>query len=277
MLPSTRSSATRSARPSCDVDEEEAASWRDAAAAVLIPRDEDLGVHCQSEGFTDHDVWNFEGTAPDQYPLMLHFPYFDLYRKQVLKQADLVLAMHLCGDSFSAEQKAGNFAYYERLTVRDSSLSASTQAVMAAEVGHLELAYDYLCEAALIDLDDLQHNTRDGMHIASLAGTWLGAVAGFGGMRDHGGVLRFTPRLPEALSRLAFRLGFRGRRLLVEVEHDRATYSLLDGEAIEIVHHGRKARLEPRRAISRKIHRAPVREAPSQPHGRAPQRRGRPS
>ncbi len=259
------------------VDEEEAASWRDAGAAVLIPRDEELGVHCQSEAFTEHDVWDFEGTAPEQYPLLAHFPYFDLYRKQVLKQADLVLAMHLCGDSFSAEEKARNFAYYERLTVRDSSLSASTQAVMAAEVGHMQLAYDYLCEAALIDLDDIQHNTRDGMHIASLAGTWLGAVAGFGGMRDHGGVLRFTPRLPDALRRLAFRLCFRGRRLLVEVEHGQATYSLLEGEAIEIVHHGRRATVEPRRALSRKINPAPVREPPSQPAGRAPQRRGRPS
>src|SRR5205823_8366852 len=121
--------------------------------------------------------------------------------KQVVKQADLVLAMHMCGDAFSDEEKARNFAYYEALTVRDSSLSACTQAVLAAEVGHLELAYDYLAEAALMDLDDLEHNTRDGLHIASLAGAWVGAVAGLGGMRDHGGVLQFTPRLPDALNR----------------------------------------------------------------------------
>jgi len=104
---------------------------------------------------------------------MLHFAYFDLYRKQVIKQADLVLAMYLRGDAFTPEQKRANFDYYERLTVRDSSLSASCQAVMAAEVGYLELAHDYLAEAALMDLDDLEHNTRDGLHIASLAGTWI--------------------------------------------------------------------------------------------------------
>ena len=127
--------------------------------------------------------WDFEATGPDQYPLLLHFPYFDLYRKQVVKQADLVLALQLRGDAFTAEQKARDFAYYESLTVRDSSLSACIQAVVAAEVGHLDLAYDYLGEAALMDLDDLEHNTRDGLHIASLAGTWLALVLGFGGMR----------------------------------------------------------------------------------------------
>src|SRR5207244_12586121 len=109
----------------------------------------------QAEAFTEHQVWNFAATTPDQYPLFLHFHYFDLYRKQVVKQADLVLAMQLRSDAFTPEQKARNFAYYEPLTVRDSSLSASTQAVLAAEVGQLQLAYDYVGEAALVDLHDL--------------------------------------------------------------------------------------------------------------------------
>src|SRR5205807_5198180 len=112
--------------------------------------------------------WDFDDTKPDQYPLLLHFPYFDLYRMQVVKQADLVLALHLRGDAFTEEQKARDFTYYEALTVRDSSLSACTQAVVAAEVGHLDLAFDYLAEAALMDLRDLEHNTRDGLHMESL-------------------------------------------------------------------------------------------------------------
>ena len=137
-------------------------------------------------------VWDFEAYK-DRYPLLLSAPYFDLYRKQVVKQADLVLAMHWCGDEFSPEDKARNVDYYERRTVRDSSLSACTQAVMAAEVGHLELAHDYAYEAALIDLRDLHHNSRDGLHMASLAGAWIALVAGFGGLRDHGGELWFDP------------------------------------------------------------------------------------
>ena len=257
------------------VDEEEAASWRDAAKAILIPFDEQRGVHAQAQAFTEHDVWDFAATSPEQYPLFLHFPYFDLYRKQVIKQADLVLALHTRGDAFSDEQKARNFAYYERLTVRDSSLSACTQAVIAAEVGQLELAYDYFGEAALIDLDDIQHNARDGLHMASLAGTWIAAVAGFGGMRDHGGVMSFTPRLPQALARLAFRLCVRDHALLVEVGRGQATYSLLQGSSLAIVHHGEKATVRAKRPVTRPIPPAPAMEKVSQPAGRAPRRRGR--
>ena len=256
-------------------DFEEAAAWRDAAREMVVPWDADLGVHPQSEGFTSHQVWDFEGTAPEQYPLLLHFPYFDLYRKQVVKQADLVLALHVCGDAFTAEEKARDFAYYEALTVRDSSLSACTQAVVAAEVGHLELAYDYFGEAALMDLHDLEHNTRDGLHIASLAGAWTAAVAGFGGMRDHGGVLAFAPRLPARLERLSFRLLFRGARLSVAVSQTEARYTLVDGGQLEIRHHGKPLVVAVGRPAVEAIPPAPERPAPSQPPGREPFRRGR--
>jgi alpha,alpha-trehalose phosphorylase len=255
------------------VDPEEAAAWRDAAEAMFIPFDEQLRVHPQADGFTEHRVWDFERTTPEQYPLLLHFPYFDLYRKQVIKQADLVLAMHMRADAFTAEQKARNFAYYEPLTVRDSSLSACTQAVIAAEVGHLELAYDYFAEASLIDLENLEHNTRDGLHIASLAGAWIGAVAGFGGMRDHGRELSFAPRLPQRLTRLAFGMSFRGRQLRVEIEHGHADYSLRQGSSLRIVHHGRAIEVPEHEPVRCPIPAIAVGEAPRQPRGRRPARR----
>ncbi|HZE29948.1 MAG TPA: glycoside hydrolase family 65 protein [Actinoallomurus sp.] len=217
---------------------DETASWRAAAEATFVPYDERLGVHPQSEAFTDYAPWDFAATGPEQYPLLLHFPYFDLYRKQVVKQADLVLAMYLCGDAFSAEQKIRNFEYYEPLTVRDSSLSACVQAVLAAETGYLDLAYDYLGEAALMDLDDLEKNTRDGVHIASLAGAWIALVAGFGGMRAGDGPLRFAPHLPDGITRLAFRLCYRGRRLKVVVTGETTTYHLLEGRPLPVTHHG---------------------------------------
>ncbi|MFC4493393.1 glycoside hydrolase family 65 protein [Streptomyces ovatisporus] len=252
------------------VDDEEAAAWRDAADAVALPYNEDLRVHEQSAGFTGHQVWDFAGTAPDQYPLMLHFPYFDLYRKQVVKQADLVLVMCKRGEMFDAGQKARNFEYYEQLTVRDSSLSACWQSVMAAEVGHLRLAYDYLGEAALMDLADLENNTRDGLHIASLAGTWIALVQGFGGMRHYDGLLEFSPKLPERLSRLAFSVQVKGRRLRMEIEDSAATYTLVQGSPMEICHYGERFTVicdEPRR---RKIQRPPHRPEPKQPPGRRP-------
>ncbi len=257
------------------VDTEEAAAWRDAAEAVLLPFDDDLGVHCQSEEFTQHQRWDFQGTDAEHYPLLLHYPYFDLYRKQVVKQADLVLAMHWRGDAFSADQKLRNFDYYEALTVRDSSLSACTQAVIAAEVGHLELAYDYFGEAALIDLDDLEQNASDGLHIASLAGAWIAAVAGFGGMREFDGELKFMPRLPPELTRLAFGLSFRGRQLRVEVERSHATYSLREGPPLDLVHHGEAITVAADKPVQRPIHHLPPRPAPRQPAGRAPARRRR--
>jgi alpha,alpha-trehalose phosphorylase len=256
-------------------DLEEAAAWRDAARVIVIPWDDALGVHPQSEGFTSHQVWDFEHTSPEQYPLLLHFPYFDLYRKQVVKQADLVLALHIFGDAFSDEEKARDFAYYEALTVRDSSLSAATQAVVAAEVGHLELAYDYLAEAALIDLHDVGRNTGDGLHVASLAGALIAAVAGFGGLRDHGGELSFAPRLPARLERLAFRLLVRGCRLSVEATKTHATYMLLDGDQFEIGHHGRTITLSTDAPTTVEIPPAVSRPAPTQPQGRVPARRGK--
>ena len=255
------------------VDAEESASWRDAAEHMFIPFDETLGVHPQAEDFTKHQVWDFAHTGPDQYPLFLHFPYFDLYRKQVVKQADLVLAMHMRGEAFTPEQKLKNFDYYEALTVRDSSLSACTQAVIAAEVGHLDLAYDYLGEAALMDLRDLEHNTRDGVHIASLAGTWIVLVSGFGGLRHEDGTVSFAPRLPDSLARIAFCLVIRGRRLRVEITHSTATYSLTDGEPFEILHYGEKLSLSAEKPQTRPVQQTPARPRPSQPYGREPARR----
>jgi len=256
------------------VDVEEAAAWRDAALGMLIPYDKALRVHPQSEGFTQHAEWDFAATPEEAYPLLLHYPYFDLYRKQVVKQADLVLAMYRRGDAFTDEQKARNFAYYERITVRDSSLSACVQSIMAAEVGHLDLAYDYLAEAALVDLDDLARNTRDGVHIASLAGTWLALVAGFGGLRDHGELLSFRPRLPDALPRLLFHLCYLGGVLRVEITPELVTYTVADGAPMVLAHEGEKLTVEPGNPQSRPLRRPASLPRPTQPLYRAPNRRG---
>jgi alpha,alpha-trehalose phosphorylase len=252
------------------VDEEEIAAWRDAAAAIVLPYDEDLQITPQSEGFTRYRHWDFVGTPPERYPLLLHYPYYLLYASQVVKQADLVFALYACPECFSAEQRARDFEYYERITVRDSSLSACVQAIMAAEVGHLELAYDYLAETAFIDLRDLAFNTRDGIHLASLAGSWLVAIAGFGGMRDHGSTLHFSPRLPSQLTRMRFRLMYRGRRLQVTVTRADARYELLEGQALELRHHGEDFTLEPHTPSVHELPPMAARPRPAQPPGRAP-------
>jgi alpha,alpha-trehalose phosphorylase len=205
----------------------------------------------------------------------MHFHNYLLYSSQVVKQADLVFALYACGDRFTREQKARDFDYYERITVRDSSLSAAIQAIVAAEVGHLKLAYDYLSETAFIDLRDLAFNTRDGVHLAALAGAWLAAVAGFGGLRDYGELLSFAPRLPSRLTRLSFGLLFRGRRLRVDVLSEAASYELLEGEPLTIEHHGDKVTVCPGATERRPIPALETRAAPSPPPGRDPPRRHR--
>jgi alpha,alpha-trehalose phosphorylase len=261
------------ARP-LGVDDEEASGWRSVAEAMFIPYDATLGVHPQAEGFTDHEEWDFDSTPRENYPLLQHYPYFDLYRKQVIKQADLVMALFFVGEYFTPEEKARNFAFYERLTVRDSSLSACIQAAVAAEVGHLELAYDYFAEAAMLDLDDLQHNTRDGVHIASLAGACTAAITGFVGLRDLGGKLSFVPRLPQALTRLALNLRARETtRLRIEVEQTQSTYTLLMGDALEIHHHGAPITVTAGQPMQCPIPPVTQLEPPTQPRGREPQRR----
>jgi len=257
-----------------EVDETETAAWERAAKAMAVPRTSD-GMPEQDRGSTLHERWDFQQSAEaEAYPLLLHAPYFSLYRKQVVKQADLILAMHWCGDSFTLAEKTAAFEYYEELTVRDSSLSACSQAVVAAEVGHLDLAFDYLSEAALMDLRDREHNTGDGVHVASLAGGWIALVCGFGGLRDHGGQLSFAPRLPAAITRLSFSIRWRGCKIRVVVTGDQARYVVEDGPglSLELRHHGECFTLSTHVPVELAIPPAsPPARRPRQPAGRTPE------
>ncbi|MBV8933122.1 MAG: glycoside hydrolase family 65 protein, partial [Kutzneria sp.] len=255
------------------VGDEEAASWRDAALAVVVPYDDKLGVHSQAEGFTNHQEWNFSATPRENYPLMLHYPYFDIYRKQVVKQADLVMAIMQCAEEFTDEQKARDFVYYERITVRDSSLSSCVQAVVAADVGQLDLANDYLAEAALMDLADLEHNTADGMHIASLAGGWIALVAGFGGMRHNGDTVSFAPRLPPGSSRLTFSVRLASGRLRVIVHPGKARYQFQGSDHIRFLHYGQPVTVNSGQDVEMSTPALPARARATQPPGRDPRSR----
>jgi alpha,alpha-trehalose phosphorylase len=252
-----------------DVRPEDLVAWREVADNICLPYSAARRVHEQAAGFTKLQEWDFAETKDDEYPLMLHFPYLDLYRKQVSKQADVVLAMALRGEAFTAEEKARNFVYYEARTVRDSSLSAPAQAVLAAETGHLELAHDYLAEAALLDLRAGGESSGDGLHIAACAGSWIALVMGFGGLRDHGGRLSLAPRLPEHLPRLCFRLRWRESSLRVTVTPAEATYEV-SGPPVELSHHGETLTVagEP---VTRAIPR--IEELAAPPSPRPPKRR----
>ena len=194
---------------------QEVDNWQRAGDAMCIPFDEKLGIHPQDSHFLDLEVWDLANTPAQMHPLLLHFHPLVIYRFQVIKQADVVLALQLQGQHFTPEQKLADFEYYDPLTTGDSTLSASTQAIMAAEVGYQDLAFSYFMNALSVDLSNLHRNTVDGVHVASTAGVWSALVFGFGGFRDHDGVLSFDPRLPQHWQQLSFHL--RWREVLLQV------------------------------------------------------------
>lgn len=254
------------------VDPDEVAGWTEAAERMAVAYDESGAMPEAHRGANRQERWDFAGMDDEDYPLYKTVTYFDLYRHQVAKQPDLVLALHWFGEAFSAEERAAAFAYAEELTVRDSSLSACTQAVLAAETGHLELAHAYLREAAQMDLQDRNGDTRDGLHLASLAGGWITLVCGFGGLRDHGDRLRVAPRLPPGISRLAFALSWRGCCVRVEVGPQHVRYETVAGEdTLVVLHHGEEITLRPGEPVERSVPELkPLTDPPRQPVGRKP-------
>lgn len=214
--------------------DEEVAGWHRASDAMYLPYDETLGIHPQDESFLDREPWDFENTPPEQYPLLLHFHPLVIYRHQVLKQADVVLAMYLRGKHFSLEQKRRNFDYYDPITTGDSSLSACVQSIAAAEVGYEDLALRYFKQSLYLDLADTHGNTRDGVHVANAGGVWAALVHGFAGLVDEGECLRFEPRLPSAWQALRFRIVKHGSTLAIEVDRKGARIEVLSGRPVEI-------------------------------------------
>jgi len=227
------------------VSDAEIEEWGACADAMVIPYDDVLRVHPQDEHFLERELWDLENTPADKRPLLLHYHPLVIYRFQVLKQADVVLALFLQGDQFDEAVKRRDFDYYDPITTGDSTLSALVQAIIAAEVGYQEMALSYFRLGLFVDLADLHHNTSDGVHIASAAGVWNALVHGFGGMRDYGGHLTFDPRLPEQWPALSFRLRSHGTLLDVRLETDRMTFEVVAGGELSVGVRGEEVLVAP--------------------------------
>jgi alpha,alpha-trehalose phosphorylase len=213
---------------------EEVEAWERAAAAMHIPYDAARGIHMQDAAFLDLEVWDLEHTPPEMFPLLLHYHPLVIYRFQVIKQADIVLAMFLLGNEMSQKQKRRNFDYYDALTTGDSSLSACVQCIVAAEIGSHRRALEYFTYALLMDLADVAGNVSDGVHVASAAGVWMALVYGFGGVRDFDGDLSFDPALPATWESLEFSLRFRNRQLRITLTHEDERYALEEGDLLQV-------------------------------------------
>ena len=227
-----------------DLDEGEVGRWRQAATAMYLPYDEHLGIHPQDDGFLDKPVWDFAATPPSHRPLLLHYHPLTLYRHQVCKQADVVLALVLAGDAVDADVKRRCFDYYRTVTVHDSTLSAAPFGVLAAELGQAEAARAFFEDTLRVDLDDLHGNTGHGAHMAAMAGSWHVLAFGFAGLRIDGEWLRFAPSLPGHWRGYGFGLRWRGRRLRLEVDPELVRYTLLEGSPLRVSDRGQEVALE---------------------------------
>jgi alpha,alpha-trehalose phosphorylase len=235
------------------LDPAEVEEWTRVAEALTIPFDDHLGIHPQDAHFLDREVWDLPNTPPDKLPLLLHYHPLVIYRFQVLKQADVVLALFLQGDQFTAAQKRADFDYYDPITTGDSTLSGCVQSIIAAEVGYADLALRYFVPALFVDLADLHNNSPDGVHVASLGGCWSAAVFGFGGLRDYDGQLSLDPRLPRSWDGLTFRICLRGSRLRVHLEPGAVNLQVEDGSTVDIDVRGETVTVGPERPVTLRL------------------------
>jgi alpha,alpha-trehalose phosphorylase len=230
------------------LEDAEIQAWRAASDAMVLPYDEDLGIHEQDDSFLSKKPWDFANTPKENYPLLLHYHPLVIYRHQVCKQADVVLALLLLSNQFSLDDKRRDFDFYERVTTHDSSLSSCIFSIVASEIGYRDKAYSYFMETARLDLDNTHANTQYGVHTAAMAGTWLGVAYGFAGMRLDEAGLRFAPTLPDRWTGYRFKAQVRGALLEVSVDGTGTDYRLLRGDSLAFAHAGTTIELDARRA-----------------------------
>jgi alpha,alpha-trehalose phosphorylase len=223
-------------RRATGLDPQELDDWDAAADAMYLPYDEELGINPQDSEFLELEPWDWETTPPEHFPLLLHYHPLVIYRHQVLKQADVVLAMFLRSERFPVEQKRRNFDYYDPITTGDSSLSSCVQSVVAAEVGYEDLALEYFHRALYLDLSDSHGNTSEGVHVASTGGVWAGVVHGFAGLVDQGEHLEFAPRLPAGWEGVTFHLQRHGSRLRIDLDPAGLTVTVVSGSGVPVRH-----------------------------------------
>jgi alpha,alpha-trehalose phosphorylase len=227
------------------LNDDEVPAWKAAADNMYIPFDEATGLYMQDDSFFDKEPWDFANTPEDRYPLLLHYHPLVIYRHQVCKQADLVLALFLLGNRFSLDDKRRNYDFYERVTTHDSSLSTCIFSIVANEIGYHEQAYDYFASTSRMDLDDYHRNVGDGVHIANMAGTWMGVVNGFAGLRVYNGVIHLNPSLPKQWNGYRFRIKVHDHMLQVRIGGGNITLDLVEGDALDLFCYGESVAIKP--------------------------------
>lgn len=240
----SRKSDRQSSADTLKVSQEEIALWEKAADKMYLPYDENRQLTMQDDSFFHKKVWDFDQTPKENYPLLLNYHPLTIYKHQVCKQADTVLAQFLFLDDFSLDQIKRDYDYYEKVTTHDSSLSRSIFGMMASQIGEHKKAYDYFMNTALMDITDLQSNTKDGVHAANMGGTWMSIVQGFAGLRVNDSTLHFSPHCPPQWERVIFKVSFKNRLIEVSMTPSSTDYRLKKGDPISVIENGKEITLQ---------------------------------
>ncbi|EPC8412011.1 glycoside hydrolase family 65 protein [Bacillus thuringiensis] len=208
--------------------------WIEASRKMYLPYDEKREISLQDDTFLQKDVWDFAATPKENYPLLLHYHPLTLYRYQVCKQPDTILGHFLLEDEQEFSTIKNSYDYYEKLTTHDSSLSSCIFSIMASKVGYHEKAYEYFMETARLDLDNIHKNTKDGLHMANMGGTWMAIIYGFAGLRVKESGLSFAPSIPRDWNGYTFRMKYQERFIEIMIDRDKITLTLLSGVPIEV-------------------------------------------
>ena len=230
--------------------ETEVEEFRQAAEKMYLPYDEELGINPQDDSFLQKKVWDIPGTPAENFPLLLHYHPLHLYRHQVCKQADTVLAHYIFEDAQSLETIRRSFDYYEQVTTHDSSLSTCIFSIVAAKLGLVDKAYDYFGDSAKLDLFNTHRNTKDGIHTANMGGTFMAIVYGFGGLRIKESGIYFAPVLPKNWQAYCFQINYEDSQIRVEVKEKESTFILVKGTEKVLHIHGGIYRLNDKLVIN---------------------------
>jgi maltose phosphorylase len=216
--------------------EQEVAKWRDISEKIFLPEDEKLGIFLQQDNYLDKDLLTVNDLRPQDRPLNQKWSWDRILRSCFIKQADVLQGLYLFEDDFDLDTHKRNFYFYEPRTVHESSLSPCVHVILGCKIGDYAKAYEMYLRTSRLDLDDYNNDTEDGLHITSMAGTWMSIIKGFGGMKVRDGKVHFNPYLPEAWQGIGFKVRFRGASL--EVKIAKSGVEVSSDKAIEVVIYG---------------------------------------
>ncbi len=232
------------------LDAAEMLRWKNVADNMYFPYSEEFGVYLQQDGFLDKELVKVADLDPAQRPINQKWSWDRILRSPYIKQADVLQGFYFFEDHFKREELEKHFDFYEPYTVHESSLSPCVHSIQAAVLGRMEQAYTFYLRTSRLDLDDYNKEVKEGLHITSMAGTWMSIVEGFGGMRVKNDTLHFEPRIPEQWQGYSFKINFRNQVLKVSVHPGETKFTLEGDRELTVVVNGKEVTVEPNTLVT---------------------------